>query len=325
MFSGGVGSYEAARRVKQQVNDPSGITLLFADTRMEDEDLYRFRDETAAKLNLHLEVIADGRDPWDIFFDVRFLGNSRVDPCSRILKREIMRQWLNDHCDPADTVVHLGMDWTEDHRIEGARNRWDPWTVQFPLDRDPYEMKDVWLERCREEGIEPPRLYAHNFPHNNCGGFCIKAGQAQFARLLRTFPERYRYHERREQELRDYLGKDVAILKDRRGGKTRPLTLREFRERLEADSADYRQNEWGSCNCMGGDSGDTTLAEARSAQRITVKEAAARAGVHPSTWRRWEDGGRTRHVRQAARAVGKRVQDIDWPFPVQTDLEDFTS
>lgn len=29
--------------------------------------------------------------------------------------------------------------------------------------------------------------------------------------------------------------KDVAILVDRRGGGVRPMTLREFRERLEAD------------------------------------------------------------------------------------------
>jgi hypothetical protein len=49
-------------------------------------------------------------------------------------------------------------------------------------------------------------------------------------------------------------------------------------------------------------------------------------GVQVETWRRYERGQRPgRHrLRAVARAVGKRVQDIDWPFPVQTDLEDFT-
>jgi hypothetical protein len=99
-------------------------------------------------------------------------------------------------------------------------------------------------------GIEPPRLYKMGFHHNNCGGFCIKAGQAQFARLLTTMPERYARHERREQELRDYLGKDIAILRDRRGGDTKPMTLREFRERLEHDAKAFDSFDWGGCGCF---------------------------------------------------------------------------
>lgn len=104
--------------------------------------------------------------------------------------------------------------------------------------------------RCRE-GVEPPRLYAQGFAHANCGGFCIKGGQGQFATLLRHNPGRYRYHERREQELREHLDADVAILRDRTGGKVRPLTLREFRERAERQPELVDFDEWGGCGCMG--------------------------------------------------------------------------
>jgi hypothetical protein len=102
----------------------------------------------------------------------------------------------------------------------------------------------------RAEGLRPPRLYREGFRHNNCGGFCVKGGQASFALLLRRHPDRYRYHERREQELRRRLGKDVSILRDRRGGITRPLTLRSFRRRLECDAGDFERGEWGACSCM---------------------------------------------------------------------------
>jgi len=78
----------------------------------------------------------------------------------------------------------------------------------------------------------------------------VKAGQGHFALLYRTMPERYLYHERREQELRDFLGKDVAILLDRRGGGARPMTLREFRERLEANDKQLDMSEWGGCGCF---------------------------------------------------------------------------
>ncbi len=68
--------------------------------------------------------------------------------------------------------------------------------------------------------------------------------------LLRKHPDRYAYHERREQELRDHLGKDVAVLRDRRYTPTRPLTLAAFRERLEAQPARFDEDEWGGCSCF---------------------------------------------------------------------------
>lgn len=171
MFSGGVASYAAARRVVDEVG-PNAVTLLFADTLIEDEDL-----------------------------------------------------------------------------IERSRKFWTPWVVRSPLAEPPMRMREDVIHELRGRGIEPPRLYAAGFAHNNCGGFCIKAGHGQFARLLAWNRERYMHHEAKEQEMRDYLGKDVAILRDRADGGFRPLTLREFRERIDAgwqpDLFDL-----GGCACM---------------------------------------------------------------------------
>src|SRR5690606_36146517 len=188
-------------------------------------------------------------DPWQVFFDVRFLGNSRVDPCSRILKRQFLRKWLEQNCDPTNTIVYLGIDWTEEHRYERAKSYWSPWNCLAPLCDPPYLTKEEIMQWAEAEGLRLPRLYHMGFPHNNCGGFCIKAGQAHFKLLLEKMPERYAYHEQREQELRKYLGKDVAILRDRRGGKSRPLTLREFRYRLQS-TGEYETDEWGGCGCF---------------------------------------------------------------------------
>jgi hypothetical protein len=247
MFSGGAGSWAAARRVADR-HGTEDLVLLFADTKMEDCDLYRFLAEAADNVGGTLISVADGRDPWQVFFDVRFLGNSRVDPCSRVLKRELLRGWLDDHCDPARTVVYLGIDWTETHRMERAPS-WAPWRVEAPMCERPYLDKDDHIRYLQSIGIRPPRLYELGFAHNNCGGFCIKSGQAQFERLLRVLPERYAYHEQREQQLREYLGKDVAVMLDRSGGRRRPLTLRNFRERLEAAPAMFDGEEWGGCGC----------------------------------------------------------------------------
>ncbi len=252
MFSGGSGSWATARRVVDQHGSES-TRLIFADTKIEDEDLYRFVEETQRDLGAELVTLADGRDPWQVFFDERFLGNSRIDPCSKILKRNLIRRWLEENYpDPAQVTIYLGIDWSEEHRFKKALPHWEPYTVKAPLCEPPLLDKEQILEDLRSRGIESPRLYKMGFPHNNCGGFCIKAGQAHFKHLLEQMPERYAYHEDKEQEIRSYLDKDVSILKDRRGGTTKPLTLKDFRLRL-VNEGEVDPYDWGGCGCFSED------------------------------------------------------------------------
>ena len=251
MFSGGAGSWAAAKLVEQEHADPGDeIVLLFADTLMEDDDLYRFIKEAAWNVNgASLVTVTDGRDPWQVFKDKRFIGNTRIDPCSYYLKRKLMREWLEANCDPADTRCYIGIDWTEAHRYEKAKGYWEPWPVFAPLCDDTRFDKDAILAWLDREGIARPRLYAMGFAHNNCGGFCVKAGQGHFKQLLDVLPERYAYHEAKEEEMRVFLGKDIAILRDRTGGTSRPLTLRELRERVETGKA-VDAYDIGGCNCV---------------------------------------------------------------------------
>lgn len=166
-FSGGAGSYGAARRVVDQFGAENTI-LFFTDTMMEDEDLYRFIHEAAASLGAELKIIADGRDPWQVFFDVKFLGNSMIDPCSRILKRQLSRKWIEDNFKPDECILYLGIDWTEEHRFVRSKRFWEPYRVEAPLCEAPFILKTNILQDLVERGIDPPRLYESGFGHNNC-------------------------------------------------------------------------------------------------------------------------------------------------------------
>jgi 3'-phosphoadenosine 5'-phosphosulfate sulfotransferase (PAPS reductase)/FAD synthetase len=84
-FSGGMGSFAEAKSCVDQFGK-NNVTLLFSDTMMEDEDLYRFKDECVKFLKCELITLSDGRTPFEVFKDEKFMGNSRVDPCSKILK-----------------------------------------------------------------------------------------------------------------------------------------------------------------------------------------------------------------------------------------------
>lgn len=277
----------AARRARESMQPGDRLTLLFADVGNEssphvgeDEDTYRFVIEAAAAVlgirlpatfptadwltALHLidagyvpglVRVSDGRDIWQVFHDDRFLGNSRLANCSKLLKQRPCREWLEENTDPADTIVYVGIDWSETHRLPAIEKGWDPWPVRAPLTEPPHLDRDAMQALCRDAGMEVPRLYRAGFAHNNCGGFCVRAGQAQMELLLREHPDRYAFHETEEQKLRDHLGKDVAVLRNRSTvpgspDNSRPLTLRAFRERIEDQPNLFDPLDVGGCGCF---------------------------------------------------------------------------
>lgn len=245
MFSGGVGSWMAAKRAVQTHDN---VTLLFTDTLIEDRDLYRFLDEAAADVGAPLVKVAEGRTPWQVFKDVRLLGNSRIAPCSRVLKQEPARAWVKANAPNAAVVI--GIDWTEIHRLPGAQRGWDPWQVEAPMCEPPLLTKREMLKELDKAGIERPALYREGFAHNNCGGGCVRAGAGQFAHLYRRRPTVFAEWEQGEREMRRYLDADVSILRDRRDGTTSPLTLQAVRERLERQPMLFDNEEWGGCGCF---------------------------------------------------------------------------
>lgn len=239
-FSGGLGSFGAALRVAEK-HGTDKMTLLIADTKIEDPDLWRFAYDTSQLLDVSLTVVADGRTPWELFRDKKFLGNSRIAPCTKYLKQIPCRKWMKVNAPVGDSVVYIGMEKTKQDRarIPAIVRNWKPWRVQLPMCNrwEPELTKEASKARlmaeARAHGIEPPRLYALGYEHNNCGGTCVKAGQKQWKRTLDVLPENFAEAERQEAGLRETLG-DVTILRQYRQGVAYPLPLSELRRQHEA-------------------------------------------------------------------------------------------
>jgi len=251
MYSGGIGSWAAGMRAVERYGQ-AHTTLLFCDTKMEDEDLYRFLHDGAAVIGVPVTTIADGRTPWEVFHDERYLGNTKVGLCTRVLKQEVRDRWLRQHYSPEECLCLMGMDFCQKEatRLTKMQTLSAPYQVEAPLFWNPPMDKDLAKLWALKMGLRLPRLYALGFQHNNCGGGCVKAGQEQWATLYRTLPERYALHMAHEDALRATLGKDVSILRDRQGGRTRPLTLREFADRLDTSpELPFAESE-DSCDCF---------------------------------------------------------------------------
>lgn len=255
MFSGGIGSWAAAMRARDRFDE---VTLLFCDVggdhtephAAEDEDTYRFLNEAAGQIGTPLVTLNQGETIWDVFMRRKFLGNSRIAPCSIELKQKPAHAWMDEHCEP-DTTVVIGIDWSESHRLPAVENAYAPYAVWAPMTEPAWMDKRQMIDWCRSCGVNPPRLYATGAAHNNCGGGCVRAGHVSFIRLLDTNPARFAFWEQQEQQMRDFLGKDVSILRDHTGDG--PLTLATLRAIHESDQLSMFEIDLfdeGGCGCF---------------------------------------------------------------------------
>ena len=251
-LSGGTASAVAADRVLNKYGHEF-TTLWFADTLWEDEDLYRFLEDLESRWEKKIVRFTDGRTPLQLAEEKKLIPNSFAAPCSHFLKQVPFRKFLESHDKPV--TVHLGLDFTEQHGhgkpkeiyegIEGV-------SVDFPLMWKPYAFMG-YQKVVEEWGIKPPRLYSYGFPHNNCGGRCVRQGASEWIRLLKHFPERFK-------EVRDWEKsyqtpgtprENRTILKQSVDGKSEPLSLIDLENQNKTTQIDmftYQGDEFG-CFC----------------------------------------------------------------------------
>lgn len=204
-FSGGKASFTVAHLVKERFPDDN-IVMYFTDTLWEDEDLYRFIHEASDKLRLPMLKHSRGITPPQLMVQQRFMANSRVGTCSKILKMKVSSDYLKKGIVPeieewhnkkylrngdfiTGATLYFGIGWDEAHREGPIKANWKPFEVEMPLMDEVIDNDEV----LAIYGIRQPRLYDMQFSHNNCKGRCVKAGQGHFKNLLtkdeKTFTE----------------------------------------------------------------------------------------------------------------------------------------
>ena len=250
-YSGGLGSAITAQRVCDEFGKEN-VSLLFADTLVEDQDLYRFTDALVARLGCEFVRIADGRTPWQVFNDAKYIGNTRVDPCSKYLKRDLIKKYIKQNYTPDECIIWIGIDCTEAHRLVPVVERNKPYTYRsYLIENDVFLTNSYKNEWLLENNITKPRLYSYGFAHNNCGGFCVKAGLGQFKKLYEFLPDVYMANEQEEQEAMRKNPKLKPFLRKSVNGTRVYLTMREYREEYLEKSAVTADEalEFGGCGC----------------------------------------------------------------------------
>ena len=246
-FSGGAGSAIAAELAVNEYGKEN-VVLLFADSLIEDKSLYLFNSQVSEALGVGLTVITEGRTPWQVFKDVKYQGNTRIDPCSRVLKRDFIRKWLKLNYNPNQCNIHVGIDCTEEHRLGPVVERNKPFIYRSMLiEKDMFITNDDKVKWCLDNNITVPVMYELGFAHNNC---CVKAGLGQFKKLYEKLPDVYLHHEAQQEQLMIDVPNVHPFLRKRKNKVLRYLTLREYRlEFLENGDTEGDDFEVGGCGC----------------------------------------------------------------------------
>jgi hypothetical protein len=252
--SGGLASFEALRRTIEQHGTANTIAL-FADTLIEDDDLYRFLDDQERVFGIEIKRLSDGRTPFDVWIDTRMIkriiNGKRLAKCSLLLKTQIIDDYIDSRYGGLDQTRVFGYTWDEQHRMQAVARNLAPVECWFPLAEPPYLDKCAIAKTAKDMGIAPPRLYQQGFQHNNCGGGCVWAGQAHWAHVYRTLPTVYARWEEEEQRFQRETGTAHTILsRIPRYGTAQPISLKEFRETVLEQRAEFDAFEFGGCGCF---------------------------------------------------------------------------
>lgn len=234
---------------------PTVDNLLHERFGGEATDLYRFLWRLSSHFDIPIHRLEyDNRTIFTVMAENRafrlWAGGRFVHKCSEVKKRLAIKRWVTENLREPFNMV-LGFGWDEEHRLKQAQSFWGKelgCSVSSPLIADNCDTTR-WLKEC---GIEYSKSYDDGFEHDNCNGGCIAAGQGHFANLYTKRRDVYMYWAYIEASLQRYIGKANTILKDERGGTTKPLSLYQFIPRIQ--SGDYQKLDFGGCGCFVGQS-----------------------------------------------------------------------
>ena len=237
MYSGGAASHVSCMRVKPDV-------LLFADTGEEHPSLYDAIEIGSRKLEVPLVKVGITGGMDSAIDKHKSIPSSKIPFCSMDLKIKPCFDWLEANAKGATIII--GYTWDEMVRVKRTQHRYAEkgYNAISPLTEKPYVSHQEAVEiYTKEIGVQP--LYEQGFPHNNCGGACVKAGISQWKQLLKVDPKRFAKWKAREQKISTLHGKPCTILK--RFGK--PYPLLKLEEDVKAN-IELPFSEWGGCSCF---------------------------------------------------------------------------
>ena len=213
--------------------------IIYADTGAEHPDNWRFLadcERVLFKKKVTVLKHPKYRDLYDLFEKKEFLSSVRGAPCTTILKKETIRDYLGMRL--LEEAHVYGFDVGEMGRIDTYRKNNPEVKMVLPL-IDHGLSKANCLALLQRFDIEIPEMYKLGYSHSNCIG-CVKGGQGYWQAIKEDFPDIFDWFAKHERNIGAKLDngerKGAAINKTYAGDKKRKrMFLDQWPEGIKAD------------------------------------------------------------------------------------------
>lgn len=205
------------------------VRIVFIDTRNEDEDTYRFKNDCEIWYGVEIETItSEGYENiTEVWLKHKSLNVAKGAICSSELKRKVREKWQKDN---EYSFQAFGFDITEFTRVRSMFLNNPNVNPIFPLLLFGYDKKDC-IKIITDLGIEIPRMYKLGFKNNNCFKTgCVQGGIGYWKKIQEEYPEKFLAMALLEHLLTDLKGKPVTMLRIERGKKKYPLFLTKHKD-----------------------------------------------------------------------------------------------
>ncbi len=198
------------------------VRIVFIDTKNEDDDTYRFKNDCERWYEKQIETITS--DKWDDIEDIWFehltLGLAKGAKCSAELKIIVRQQFTKKN---SFSHQAFGYDNEEVNRANDMKINNSHLRPIFPL-------LSVWMNKfeCIKYvqnanslflNIEVPDSYKKGLENNNCYKTgCVQGGIGYWQWFQKNEPEKFNRMAEREHKITNLKGEPVTICKDQSKG-----------------------------------------------------------------------------------------------------------
>jgi len=215
-WSGGVTSAVACK-LAIQLFGINNVLLVWINTKNEDDDTTRFRDDCQSWYGKEILSISNKKYSTieEVWYKFKALNNATGAICSSELKREMRVLFQKEN--PFSHQV-FGFDIDEPRRARNMTLNYPEINPIYPLLLFAYSKKDC-IDIIQKKGIKIPDAYTMGFNNNNClKTGCVQGGIGYWQKMKEDAIDKFEAMAKIEHDLTNMKGQPVTMLKDQSKG-----------------------------------------------------------------------------------------------------------
>ena len=194
-FSAGASSAVATKLAIDDIDK-----IIYTHIADQHHDTLRFVEECEEWFGKPIEILQSPAGSVEtVIMLTRYINGPKGAPCTRILKREVRKQWEQDHINDGPFTYVWGLDADEEARADRIVDAMPMHEHWFPLIEHNHN-KDHVHRILRASGIKRPEMYELGYNNNNCVG-CVKGGMGYWNKIRVDFPEVFKSRAKLERKV----------------------------------------------------------------------------------------------------------------------------